>query len=196
MACTSAKVLPLLPRCSFCNEVPGLIDELPAIAALAAHAGQVTVHGAGELRVKESDRITTLVTGFRNLGIAAEEHADGFTTRGGGAPRGGVADAGGDHRMAMAFAIAALSAQQTSRIEGSDAVVISYPQFFDTLQNQDAGKWVLQQCDQVATALRSLTLPDVGTVLLSPTVVPSTQDGGFYGAGIRVRFTCEDVFTA
>ncbi|MFN7984419.1 MAG: hypothetical protein U0Q11_21455 [Vicinamibacterales bacterium] len=116
------------------DEVPGLIDELPAIAALAAHAGQVTVHGAGELRVKESDRITTLVTGFRNLGIAAEEHADGFTIRGGGAPRGGVADAGGDHRMAMAFAIAALSAQQTSRIEGSDAVVISYPQFFDTLQ--------------------------------------------------------------
>jgi 3-phosphoshikimate 1-carboxyvinyltransferase len=116
------------------DEVPGLIDELPAIAALAAHAGQVTVHGAGELRVKESDRITTLVTGFRNLGIAAEEHADGFTIRGTGAPRGGVADAGGDHRMAMAFAIAALSAQQTSRIDGSDAVVISYPQFFDTLQ--------------------------------------------------------------
>jgi len=116
------------------DEVPGLIDELPAIAALAAHAGQVTVHGAGELRVKESDRITTLVTGFRNLGITAEEHADGFTIRGTGAPRGGVADAGGDHRMAMAFAIAALSAQQTSRIDGSDAVVISYPQFFDTLQ--------------------------------------------------------------
>lgn len=72
---------------------------------------------------------------------------------------------------------------------------VLWVQFFDTLQNQDAGKWVLQQCDQVATALRSLTLPDVGTVLLTPTVVPSSQDGGFYGAGIRVRFTCEDVFT-
>ncbi len=115
-------------------EVPGLIDELPAIAALAAYGGQVTVRGAGELRVKESDRITTLVTGFRNLGIAAEEHADGYTIHGSGAPRGGVADAGGDHRMAMAFAIAALSAQGPSRVEGSDAVLISYPGFFEMLQ--------------------------------------------------------------
>jgi 3-phosphoshikimate 1-carboxyvinyltransferase len=116
------------------QEVPGLIDELPAIAALAAHGGRVTVHGAGELRVKESDRITTLVTGFRNLGIEADEHADGYTIAGSGAPRGGVADAAGDHRMAMAFAIAALAAQGPSRIDGSDAVVISYPGFFETLQ--------------------------------------------------------------
>ncbi|HUR35498.1 MAG TPA: 3-phosphoshikimate 1-carboxyvinyltransferase [Vicinamibacterales bacterium] len=116
------------------QEVPGLIDELPAISALAAHGGQVTVRGAGELRVKESDRITTLVTGFRNLGIAAEEHGDGYTIAGRGAPSGGVADAGGDHRMAMAFAIAALAATAPSRIDGSDAVMISYPGFFETLQ--------------------------------------------------------------
>jgi 3-phosphoshikimate 1-carboxyvinyltransferase len=116
------------------DEVPGLIDELPAIGALAAHGGQVTIRGAGELRVKESDRITTLVTGFRNLGIQAEEHEDGYTVRGAGAPAGGVADAGGDHRMAMAFAVAALAAQNPSRIEGSDAVGISYPGFFDTLR--------------------------------------------------------------
>jgi 3-phosphoshikimate 1-carboxyvinyltransferase len=116
------------------EEVPGLIDELPAIAALAAHGGRVTVHGAAELRVKESDRITTLVTGFRNLGIDAEEHGDGYTIQGAGAPVGGVADAGGDHRMAMSFAIAALAAQGPSRIDGSDAVVISYPGFFETLQ--------------------------------------------------------------
>jgi len=115
-------------------EVPGLIDELPAISALAARGGQVTIHGAGELRVKESDRISTLVTGFRNLGITAEEHGDGYTVRGGGTPRGGVAHAGGDHRMAMAFAVAALSAQSPSVIEGAEAVVISYPGFFDTLQ--------------------------------------------------------------
>lgn len=115
-------------------EVPGLIDELPAISALAAHGGQVTIHGAAELRVKESDRITTLVTGFRSLGISAEEHGDGYTIRGTGTPTGGVADAGGDHRMAMAFAIAALAAERPSRIEGADAVVISYPGFFDTLQ--------------------------------------------------------------
>ena len=116
------------------HEVPGLIDELPAISALAAHGGQVTIHGAGELRVKESDRITTLVTGFRNLGIAAEEHGDGYTVRGTGSPKGGVAHAGGDHRMAMAFAIAALAAQGPSTVEGAEAVVISYPGFFETLQ--------------------------------------------------------------
>ena len=116
------------------DEVPGLIDELPAIGALAAHGGQVTVRGAGELRVKESDRITTLVSGFRNLGIDADEYPDGFTVHGSGAPRGGVADAAGDHRMAMAFAVAALAATGPSHIQGSDAVVISYPGFFDTLQ--------------------------------------------------------------
>jgi 3-phosphoshikimate 1-carboxyvinyltransferase len=116
------------------EEVPGLIDELPAIAALAAHAGQVTVRGAAELRVKESDRIAALVAGFRALGIEAEEHADGYTIHGSGSPAGGVADAQGDHRMAMSFAIAALSAQQPSHIEGADSVAISYPGFFETLQ--------------------------------------------------------------
>jgi 3-phosphoshikimate 1-carboxyvinyltransferase len=116
------------------DEVPGLIDELPAIGALAAHGGQVTVRGAGELRIKESDRITTLVTGFRNLGIDADEYQDGYTVHGSGAPSGGVADAAGDHRMAMAFAVAALAARRPSQIQGSDAVVISYPGFFETLQ--------------------------------------------------------------
>ena len=119
------------------DEVPLLIDELPAIAALAAHGGRVDVHGARELRVKESDRIAVLVSGFRALGIEADERPDGFTI--GGAPRGarptgGVADAGGDHRMAMAFAIAALAAERPSTIQGADAVVISYPGFFETLE--------------------------------------------------------------
>src|SRR5436309_1900099 len=119
------------------EEVPGLIDELPAIGALAAYGGEVTVRGAGELRVKESDRIATLVAGFRALGIDAEERSDGFAVRGpsGGRsrPAGGIADACGDHRMAMAFAIAALGAERPSTIEGADAVGISYPAFFETL---------------------------------------------------------------
>ncbi len=119
------------------DEVPGLIDELPAIAALAAHGGQVTVRGASELRVKESDRITTLVAGFRGLGINAEELADGFVIAGPAAgstrPPGGRADARGDHRMAMSFAIAALAAEHPSVIDGADAVLISYPGFFETL---------------------------------------------------------------
>jgi 3-phosphoshikimate 1-carboxyvinyltransferase len=118
------------------SEVPALIDELPAIAALAAHGGQVTVSGASELRVKESDRIAALVAGFRALGLHADERPDGFSIAGpsGGArPSGGVADARGDHRMAMAFAIAALAADGPSTIEGADAVAISYPGFFQTL---------------------------------------------------------------
>src|SRR4029077_19352395 len=65
------------------DEVPSLIDELPAIAALAAHGGRVDVRGASELRVKESDRIAVLVSGFRALGIDADERADGYTIGGG-----------------------------------------------------------------------------------------------------------------
>jgi 3-phosphoshikimate 1-carboxyvinyltransferase len=114
-------------------EVPELIDELPAIAALASHSGEVRVDGAGELRIKESDRISALVTGLRALGVHAEERPDGFTIRGSGAPAGGVADASGDHRLAMAFAIAALAAEAPSRIDGADAVAVSYPGFFATL---------------------------------------------------------------
>jgi 3-phosphoshikimate 1-carboxyvinyltransferase len=122
------------------EEVPGLIDELPAIAALGAHGGHVTVSGASELRVKETDRIAALVAGLRALGVNADERPDGFVIGGRaalapGRPTldGGAADARGDHRMAMAFAIAALGADTPSTIEGADAVVISYPDFFETL---------------------------------------------------------------
>lgn len=117
-------------------EVPSLIDELPAIAALAAHGGVVEVSGAAELRVKESDRIAALVAGFRALGIDADERTDGFVVGRSGAatlPGGGHADARGDHRMAMAFAIAALAADRPSTIAGADVVGISYPGFFETL---------------------------------------------------------------
>ena len=97
----------------------------------------MTVRGAGELRVKESDRIAALVAGFRGLGIDADERADGFIVRGPSSasrrPPGGRADARSDHRMAMAFAIAALAAERPSTIDGSDVVAISYPGFFETL---------------------------------------------------------------
>ncbi|MEP7304543.1 MAG: 3-phosphoshikimate 1-carboxyvinyltransferase [Acidobacteriota bacterium] len=115
------------------EEVPGLIDELPAIAALASHSGEVTVRGAAELRVKESDRIAALVAGLRNLGVSADEWPDGFTVHGTGAPSGGVADAHDDHRIAMAMAIAALAARGPSTINGAESVAISYPGFFETL---------------------------------------------------------------
>jgi 3-phosphoshikimate 1-carboxyvinyltransferase len=117
------------------EEVPGLIDELPAIAALAAHGGEVSVRGARELRIKESDRIAALVAGFRALGISAEELPDGFIVgqTGRSAAGSGQADAQGDHRMAMAFAIAALAGASPSEIVGADSVAISYPGFFETL---------------------------------------------------------------
>jgi 3-phosphoshikimate 1-carboxyvinyltransferase len=115
------------------DEVPGLIDELPALAALAAHGAEVEVAGAGELRVKESDRIAALVAGFRAMGLDADERPDGFVVRGRGRCAGGVADARGDHRMAMAFAIAALAGEGVSTIAGADVVAVSYPGFFETL---------------------------------------------------------------
>jgi 3-phosphoshikimate 1-carboxyvinyltransferase len=124
------------------EEVPGLIDELPAVAALAAHGGEVSVRGATELRVKESDRIADLVAGFRALGIDADERPDGFVvsgpSKGSGTrssrPSGGTADAHGDHRLVMAFALAGLAADAPSTILGADAVDISYPGFFQTLE--------------------------------------------------------------
>ncbi|MBP7568959.1 MAG: 3-phosphoshikimate 1-carboxyvinyltransferase [Acidobacteria bacterium] len=115
------------------EEVPGLIDELPALAALATFGGSMSVTGAGELRHKESDRIAALVRGLTALGADVDEQDDGFEVRGGRPLRGGTADASGDHRLAMAFAIAALGAEGPSVIQGADAVDVSYPGFFETL---------------------------------------------------------------
>ncbi len=117
------------------DQVPYLIDEIPALAAWASHGGELHVTGAGELRVKESDRISALVRGFRALGADIEELTDGFHLRGTQRLRGGEADAAGDHRLAMAFAIAALGADGPSVITGADSVAISYPEFFATLES-------------------------------------------------------------
>lgn len=113
-------------------EVPGLIDELPALAALAASGGTLDVRGASELRAKESDRISGLVAGLRALGADASERPDGFIIRG-RRLRGGSVDALGDHRLAMAFTVAALAAEGPSVIVGADAVDVSYPGFFQVL---------------------------------------------------------------
>ena len=115
-------------------EVPGLIDELPALAALATHGGGLSVTGAAELRVKESDRIAALVAGLRALGADVEEFSDGFRVSGARRLAGGVADAAGDHRLVMAFAVAALGARGDSLIRGAESVTISYPGFFETLE--------------------------------------------------------------
>lgn len=119
-------------------EVPGLIDELPVLAALATHGGEITVTGAAELRVKESDRISALVAGLRALGADASEFADGFHVRAAGPLAGGTADAAGDHRLAMAFAIAALGAARPCAVAGAAAVGVSYPGFFAVLRDLTA----------------------------------------------------------
>ena len=118
------------------EEVPGLIDELPAIAALAGHGGEVSVRGAAELRVKESDRIAVLVAGFRALGIDADERPDGFVvgeagrTAAGGAGRRARRSSDGDGVCRSPPS----PRGSPSRIDGADVVAISYPGFFETLE--------------------------------------------------------------
>ncbi len=116
------------------NDVPLMIDEIPALAALAAmRAGvEMTVRGAAELRVKETDRIAMLARGFRAMGVDVEEYQDGFSIAG-GPPAGGEVDAAGDHRLAMAFAIAGTAARAPVSIHAADSVAVSYPGFFAEL---------------------------------------------------------------
>ena len=116
------------------EEIPALIDELPLVGLLGARAeGATAVRGAQELRAKESDRVTGLVSGLRVLGADVEELPDGFVVRGPVRLRGGRCDALTDHRLAMAFAVAGLIASGPVRVEGSDFVADSFPGFFDTL---------------------------------------------------------------
>ena len=119
------------------EEVPGLIDELPAIAALAAHGGEVTVRGAGELRVKESDRIAALVAGFRALGIDADERAGRLRHP---RPSGSARRAASPTRAAITGWRWPSRSRRSPpsgrrRIDGADAVAISYPGFFETLRS-------------------------------------------------------------
>lgn len=117
------------------HEIPGVIDELPALAALATHGGALSVSGASELRVKESDRISALAEGFRSMGADIAEQPDGFQVRATRQLRGGEVDAHNDHRLVMAFAIAALGASGPTTILGAEAAAVSYPEFFSVLES-------------------------------------------------------------
>lgn len=112
--------------------VPSVIDELPVllIAAASAH-GVTTLRGASELRVKESDRLQAMATGLRTLGVAVELWDDGMRVTGRKDLRGGVVDSFGDHRIAMAFAIAGLRTYSLLRIRNCQNVVTSFPGFAD-----------------------------------------------------------------
>ena len=116
------------------DEVPLAIDELPLVALLGCYAeGETIVRGAGELRVKESDRIDGVVEGLRGLGADIEATEDGFAVRGPTGLRGGVLDAKGDHRMAMIGAVAGLASQEGVEVLGIEAAEVSYPRFVEDL---------------------------------------------------------------
>jgi 3-phosphoshikimate 1-carboxyvinyltransferase len=118
------------------ERIAQLIDELPMLVALGPYTEQgVEIHDASELRIKESDRIAVLAENLRRMGARVEEFPDGLRVEGrsAGRLRGAEIDPRGDHRMAMAFAVAALGAEGNSVIRDSDCVAISYPKFFEAL---------------------------------------------------------------
>jgi 3-phosphoshikimate 1-carboxyvinyltransferase len=116
------------------SELPLVIDEVPVLALMATHArGETRFMGAAELRAKESDRLTGVADGVRALGGHVDVEGDDLVMPGLGL-RGGVADSRGDHRLAMAFAVAALAADAPSEIEGIEAADVSFPGFVETLR--------------------------------------------------------------
>ena len=116
------------------EEMPSLIDEIPVIAVLAAYArGTTTIRGAGELRVKESDRIKTTVAMIRAMGGIAEELPDGMAIEGKEWLPGGAVTSYGDHRIAMSGAVGLTASRQGGNIVGAECVAISFPDFFRRL---------------------------------------------------------------
>ena len=117
------------------EQVPSLIDEFPIICIAATQAdGITTIRGSEELRVKESDRIKAMAEGLRKMAAEVEEFKDGLSIKGPAKLKGAVIDSYGDHRIAMAFSIAALIASRTTTIKGVSSVNISFPGFYKILK--------------------------------------------------------------
>ena len=115
-------------------DTAALIDEIPVLAAVAPYSdGGLEVRDAKELRVKESDRIAAVAANLRKMGAEVEERPDGMRIPGGQHLHGAELDSLGDHRIAMAFAVAALRAEGDTKICGADAAGVSYPAFFEEL---------------------------------------------------------------
>jgi len=116
------------------HTLPLLIDEIPILAVAAAFAeGQSIIKGAAELRVKESDRIAAMTCGLSKLGVDISDIDEGMIIRGGRPLKGAILDSYGDHRVAMALAIAATAVVGNSIIQNSDCVDVSFPNFFEIL---------------------------------------------------------------
>lgn len=116
--------------------VAALIDELPLLAVVGSQLeGGLEIRNAGELRVKESDRITTTVAGLRAMGAEVEEFDDGLRVSGPTRLRGAKIDPHGDHRLAMAFTVAALLAEGETEIANAECVAVSFPEFFELIES-------------------------------------------------------------
>ena len=116
-----------------------LIDEIPVLAVLGAASDEgLVVRDAAELRIKETDRIATVAENLKRMGIEAETFPDGLRIPGRQRFRAAEVDSFGDHRIAMAFSIAALAADGESTIRGAEAASVSFPEFFDVLQQVSA----------------------------------------------------------
>jgi 3-phosphoshikimate 1-carboxyvinyltransferase len=115
--------------------IPRLIDELPLLAVVGTQIpGGLEIRNAEELRVKESDRLAATVKNLRAMGAEVEEYDDGLAVSGPTSLRGALIDSYGDHRIAMAFSVAALIAEGASEIAGAECVEISFPEFFELLE--------------------------------------------------------------
>lgn len=117
-------------------DTAALIDEIPVLAAIAPYSTNgIEIRDAGELRVKESDRISAVAANLRAMGAKVEEREDGLLIPGGQQLHGAEMDSHGDHRIAMAFAVAALRAEGASTIRGAEAASISFPNFYELLES-------------------------------------------------------------
>ena len=122
-------------------EVPGMIDEFPVLAILAARAEGVTrISGAAELRLKESDRIRVLADNLREVGVRAEEFSDGLEIEGGDHPLAGRVSSHHDHRIAMAFGVLGALPGNRIEIEGADVAAVSFPGFWGMLEDLAAAR--------------------------------------------------------
>jgi 3-phosphoshikimate 1-carboxyvinyltransferase len=127
---------PLVPVTVDEEEAPGLIDELPLVAVLAAFArGRSEIRGAQELALKESNRIATVAAALEAVGAGVRVLDDGWVIEGKGALRGGRVDAAGDHRIAMAFLVAGLRAKEGVTVDGAEAAAVSDPGFLARLRS-------------------------------------------------------------
>jgi 3-phosphoshikimate 1-carboxyvinyltransferase len=122
------------------ERVARAIDEIPVLAVLATQAsGPTVISGISELRLKESDRVRAMAAGLNAMGATVREEDDRLVIEGPARLRGAEVDSAGDHRVAMALAVAALAASSSTSIRGADRAAVSYPGFFEVLRRASGG---------------------------------------------------------